>query len=189
MKRYLMAALAVAMLAVALANPAEATECSFDNNGRSVCLSAPAHKAKTAQRHTKRAAHSRHTVTDANGNRGIVTVDTAAGIKIRVAADFAAPIQGVISDLVARGIKPKQIHCYASGGHVHGSRHYSGHACDFDFYKGCMGCSAKWTRSIGDIVARHGLRNGCSFGDCGHIDDGRQLAGRRKHYAARSHRT
>jgi|SRR5581483_920159 len=120
---------------------------------------------------------------DANGNLAIVTVDTAAGIKIRVAADFAEPIKAVIADLVARGIKPKQIHCFASSGHVYGSRHYSGHACDFDFYRGCMGCSAKWTRHVGDIVAAHGLRNGCSFGDCGHIDDGRQLARRHRHLA------
>lgn len=180
----IMAAIAVAMLAVALANPAEAAECRLDNNGRAVCLAVAAQKTKPAERHRKRvAAHRKAAPIDANGN-GIVTVETAAGIPIRVAADFAEPIKAVIADLVARGIKPKQIHCLAHGGHVAGSRHYSGHACDFDFYRGCMGCSAKWTRHIGDIVARHGLRNGCSFGDCGHIDDGRQLARRHRHHYA-----
>ncbi len=123
----------------------------------------------------------------ARGN--LVRVSTAAGIDITVARDFATPIKGVIADLVARGIKPKTIHCYANarrGGHVRGSLHYSGHACDFDFYRGCMGCSAHWTRSVGDIVAAHGLRNGCSFGDCGHIDAGRRFARHKHRHLARS---
>lgn len=139
-------------------------------------------------------ARSRHRhQIDANGN-GLIKVNTAAGISIKVSPAFAPKIQAVISDLVARGIKPKTIHCHATYGHVRGSRHYSGNACDFDFYKGCMGCSEKWTRKVGDIIAAHGLRDGCSFRDCGHIDDGAQLARRsyprgEQQLAARTKRT
>jgi hypothetical protein len=48
------------------------------------------------------------------------------------------------------------------------SRHYSGNACDFD--------QTGWNRTarvmyrVGDLAAKWGLRNGCSFGDCGHVD-------------------
>lgn len=42
---------------------------------------------------------------------GIVTVETAAGIPIRVAASLASRFTGFIADLVANGYKPAHIGC------------------------------------------------------------------------------
>jgi hypothetical protein len=102
-------------------------------------------------------------------SRELVTVPTAAGIDITVAPSSAAKFQGFIRDLVElRGYRPKHIGCFARGGHVTGSRHYSGNACDFD--------QTGWNRTarvmyrIGDLAKKWGLRNGCSFRDCGHVD-------------------
>jgi hypothetical protein len=61
-----------------------------------------------------------------------VTVATAAGIDITISKTMAPKMQAFIEDLVEMGYKPKTIHCYARHGHVRGSRHYSGNACDFD---------------------------------------------------------
>ena len=104
---------------------------------------------------------------------GLETVDTAAGIRILVAPSFAPKIEGFIRDVVARGYHPRQIHCYASGGHVHNSLHYSGHACDFD-QRG-WGLTARPMYHVADLVAKWGLRDGAEFRDWGHIDDGPHL--------------
>ena len=71
---------------------------------------------------------------DANGNpgHGLVTVATAASIDITVSKNMAPKMQAFIADLMEIGYEPKQIHCFARGGHVRRSRHYSGNACDFD---------------------------------------------------------
>lgn len=109
----------------------------------------------------------------------IVTVPTAAGINITVARSAASKFQGLIADLVASGYKPDRIHCFANSGHVRRSYHYSGEACDID--------NRANRRNLGrfrfaEIIAKHGLRDGCSFRyagvpDCGHVDTGsRRLA-------------
>ncbi len=104
---------------------------------------------------------------------GLGTVSTAAGIDITVADDFAPAIQGFISDVVASGYHPHQIHCYATGGHVHGSLHYSGHACDFD--QSGWGRTAKAMYHVAALAAKWGLRDGGEFRDWGHIDNGPHL--------------
>lgn len=110
---------------------------------------------------------------------GLVTVSTAAGIDITVARSAAPKFQGLIADLVAHGYKPDRINCFARGGHVRRSYHYTGEACDID------NRANRRNRSrfqFADIIARHGLRDGCSFNyagvpDCGHVDTGsRRLA-------------
>lgn len=112
-----------------------------------------------------------HELSHASG--GIVTVPTAAGIPITVAAGLAHRFAGFIADLVANGYKPSHIGCYASGGHVPNSRHYSGAACDID-QRG-WGKTAAPMYHVAALAAKHGLRDGCSFGDCGHLDDGQSL--------------
>lgn len=103
----------------------------------------------------------------------LVTVPTAAGINITVAAKLANQFQGFIKDIVDGGYKPHQIHCWAPvGTHVPNSNHYHGGACDFD--------QSGWNRTagpmyhVGATAAKWGLRDGCVFRhpDCGHIDDG-----------------
>src|ERR1700689_4750005 len=63
---------------------------------------------------------------------GLTTVPTVVGIPITVSVAIADRMTSLIADLVAHGYKPHNIGCYASGGHVRYSRHYSGNACDFD---------------------------------------------------------
>jgi len=113
----------------------------------------------------------------------LVTVPTAAGIKITVSKTFAPKITAFIADLAERGYKPKSIHCHARGGHVHGSRHYSGNACDFD--QTGWGKTAKPMYKVADLAKKHGLRDGGSFRDWGHIDDGKPLS----RYASKRGRT
>jgi hypothetical protein len=106
---------------------------------------------------------------DANGNpgRGLVTVATAAGIDITISKTMAPKMQAFIEDLVEMGYKPKTIHCYARHGHVRGSRHYSGNACDFD--QRSWGKTAKMMYHVSVLAKLHGLRDGGSFRDWGHI--------------------
>jgi hypothetical protein len=116
---------------------------------------------------------------------GLVTVKTAAGIDIKVNPSFAPKIVAFIADVVASGYHPKQIHCAAHSGHVHGSRHYSGAACDFD-QRG-WGKTAPAMYHVAALAKKHGLRDGGSFRDWGHIDDGQRLS--RTQYAKRRIRT
>jgi hypothetical protein len=102
---------------------------------------------------------------------GLVTVQTAAGIAITVASSVASQFQGFISDLVAGGYRPRQIHCNARGGHVAHSNHYWGGACDID--QTARGRTASRMYHVADIAAKWGLRDGCTFRDCGHVDAAR----------------
>jgi hypothetical protein len=97
-------------------------------------------------------------------------VPTVAG-SITVAKNLAPRFQALIADFVAHGYHPSHIGCFATGGHVTFSRHYAGAACDFDQHG--WGKTASFMYHAHEIIARHGLRDGCAFRDCGHVDDGR----------------
>lgn len=114
---------------------------------------------------------------------GIVTVE-ASGHKITVAAHLATRWQALIADFAAHGYRPRRVGCYATGGHVPNSWHYSGAACDFD-QRG-WGLTVPFMYRAGEIIRAHGFRDGCSFADCGHVDDG--LPGRGSHSARRAAR-
>lgn len=109
----------------------------------------------------------------ADARPSLVTVPTAAGMQITVAAHLAPRFQGFIGDIVAAGYRPRYIGCYASRGHVTHSRHYAGAACDIA-QRG-WGKTDQFMYHVGAIASRWGLRDGCMFRhpDCGHIDDGR----------------
>lgn len=160
-------------------NPTE--RCSLDNNGRTICMDG----SNAGQSYPSRQSHraSRVAQIDANGNRasGLVTVSTAAG-SITVSPSFAPKIVPFVNAVVARGFRGR-VHCYASGGHVRGSLHYSGQACDFA--QSGWGRTVRPMYRVADLTNQYGLRNGCSFGDCGHIDNGAPLGG--NYYAARRH--
>jgi hypothetical protein len=102
----------------------------------------------------------------------MVTIPTAAG-PITVATHLAGRFQALIADFVAAGYKPRHIGCLAHGGHVPNSRHYAGAACDFD-QRG-WGLTTSFMYHARAIIAKHGFRDGCSFSDCGHVDDGLPL--------------
>jgi hypothetical protein len=123
---------------------------------------------------------------NSGGPAGLVTVATAAGIPITIAGSMAARFQGFIADLVARGYRPRQIHCHANSGHVSRSNHYWGGACDFDQHG--WGRTASAMYHVADLAGRWGLRDGCAFRDCGHIDlpaAGQALAAARPRRQAR----
>jgi len=106
----------------------------------------------------------------APAHAGTVTVPSAAG-PITVAAEVAERFTGFIADVVARGFRG-QVHCLAHGGHIRNSNHYWGGACDFA-QRG-WGLTVRPMYAVRDLAAKWGLRDGCSFRDCGHIDVPRQ---------------
>jgi hypothetical protein len=123
------------------------------------------------RRHYHRHYHS-SMVIKSNPIGPIETIQTAVGIPITVAVSLAEKFKGFIADLKENyGYMPKHIGCYASGGHVTHSRHYVGAACDFD-QRG-WGLTADTMHHVSALAHKYGLRDGCDFGDCGHIDDGR----------------
>jgi hypothetical protein len=139
-------------------------------------------------RYAYRNYHHRHLASragDERGGHGLVHEQTAAG-QITVASDAAGKFKELIAALVAKGFKG-DVHCYASGGHVTHSLHYSGRACDF------AQTGRNRTVSImyhaGSLIKAAGLRDGCSFHDCGHVDTGFAVASRHeRHYAVYAQR-
>lgn len=113
----------------------------------------------------------------------LVTVHSAAG-SITVNAAHASQFVGAIADLVAAGFRGP-VHCYARSGHVRHSLHYTGEACDFaQTGRNRVAAGAGIMFHAHAILARWGLRDGCTFHDCGHADTGRTYAAlTRTHYA------
>jgi len=120
-----------------------------------------------------------HYASHGQSSGGVRTVSTAAG-PITVASSLAGRFQALIADFAAHGYKPRHIGCFAHGGHVPNSRHYAGAACDFDQHG--WGKTVSFMYHAHAIIARHGLNDGCSFNDCGHVDDGHRVR-----YAQRWH--
>lgn len=114
---------------------------------------------------------------------GLVTVETAAGIAITVAAQLAPRFQALVADFVAAGYRPRHIGCFARGGHVPNSRHYAGAACDFDQRGWGQTVAFMYTARAHEIIVAHGFRDGREFHDQGHVDDGASR------YARRSYRS
>ncbi len=137
------------------------------------------HRHTTAHVHHRGVAHA--ALPSGGEGWGVVTVSTAAG-PITVASHLAGRFQALIADFVAAGYKPRSIGCAAHGGHVANSRHYHGAACDFD-QRG-WGKTTNFMYNARAIIARHGFRDGCSFNDCGHVDDGQSTHA--THYAHRA---
>jgi hypothetical protein len=140
---------------------AASVQCTSDNSGHAAC--------PEAEKRTESVAG----VVDANGTPArLVTVPTAAGIDITVASSFAPAIQGFIADAVAAGYKPRRIKCYSlSRAHVRHSLHKVGEACDFNQHG--WNKTDRFMYRVRKLAAKWGLRDGCSFRDCGHIDVGR----------------
>jgi hypothetical protein len=120
--------------------------------------------------------------TASRAGAGVVTIETATN-PITVAASVAGPMRDLIGDLVAHGFRG-HVDCLASG-HMPGSLHHSGEACDFaQLSRNAVAPGAGIMYHASDIIAAHGLRDGCSFHDCGHVDSGR-MAGRMSNAYAR----
>jgi len=111
----------------------------------------------------------------------LVTIATAAN-PITVARSAAERFRSLIADLVGKGFRGR-IYCYAASGHIPGSLHHTGEACDF--------AQTGWDRTVAimyrstGLIASHGLRDGCTFRgrrDCGHVDTGRVRYARPVHH-------
>jgi hypothetical protein len=111
---------------------------------------------------------------------GVVTVQTAAN-PITVSAGIASSMRALIADLVAHGYRGN-VTCQASG-HMPHSLHHTGEACDFaQLSRNRVAAGAGIMYHARSIIAAHGLRDGCSFHDCGHVDDGRMSFRARAQY-------
>jgi hypothetical protein len=111
---------------------------------------------------------------------GVVTVQTAAG-PITVASGIADQMRALIADLVAHGYRG-HVTCLASG-HMPHSLHHTGEACDFaQLSRNRVAAGAGIMYHAHAIIAAHGLRDGCSFHDCGHVDSGRMSFHARAQY-------
>jgi hypothetical protein len=139
-----------------------------DNDGRCTTPEATAPTpVKISSQHSK---ISKRKPVDANGNRAMVTVQTAYGFNITVHPAYASKFQRFFALLKERGYHvPVSItKCWAPRGtHVAGSNHYIGAACDIQtgWNRG-----PKFVYHMSDIVKQSGLYDGCSFHDCGHVE-------------------
>jgi hypothetical protein len=152
----------------------------------SATVKADAHARRHHHRyhHFARSSHSRSAhEDDQHSGFSLVTVHSAAG-PITVNAAHASQFIGAIADLVAAGFRGP-VHCYARGGHVRHSLHYTGEACDFaQLGRNRVASGARVMYHAHAILAHWGLRDGCTFHDCGHADTGRTFAAlSRRHYA------
>ena len=84
---------------------------------------------------------------------------------------MAAKFQGFFQDLVDKVYRPRYVGCYARGGHMPNSMHYTGEACDVD--QKARNRTAGPMYHVSEIARKWGLTDGCSFRDCGHISNGR----------------
>lgn len=101
-----------------------------------------------------------------------------------MAADAAPRFVSLIADLVAHGFHG-YVNCAASG-HMPRSLHHSGRACDFaQLARNHVAAGAGIMYHAHDIIARHGLRDGCSFHDCGHVDTGTPIPVGYRHHERR----
>jgi len=168
---------ALATLGVLIVFPVEARQNnvsqSCDNNGRCTTLNVTAlTSSKTPNlrgRHIGTSEHNPHRVVDANGNSIMVTVQTAYGFNITVHPAYASKFLKFYALLKEHGYKVDAHinRCFARGGHVPGSNHYIGAACDNQ---------TGWNKApaymyhVGDLIRQVGLYDGCRFGDCGHVE-------------------
>jgi hypothetical protein len=78
---------------------------------------------------------------------------------------------GFINQLESEGRPIRFLGCFSRWGHVHHSLHHTGNACDIEQTGWGRTSYARMYR-IRWMAHRWGLRDGCEFGDCGHIDTG-----------------
>lgn len=159
-------------------------------------------------RHYRHHSHhyQHHQHYDANGNSAYAKVHTIRGLTATVAASAREKFQGFIDAVEAlpelgvgyfvdavkvRGNEITDIGCLSSG-HMPGSKHHTGRACDFGQLRRNV-TTDKFMYHVASIAHEHGLIDGCEWGrkrgerytgpDCGHIE----VPGETKTYSANNH--
>jgi len=129
--------------------------------------------AEAKHRHKHKHHHYAHTkihrTVDKSPPWNMVKVRTVQGLYLTVHPAYAHKFLKFFELLAQNNIKvPKDmVGCYSRAGHVPGSNHYIGAACDIQ---------TGWNRTIPAMyhaskwIRQAGLYDGCSFGDCGHIE-------------------
>jgi hypothetical protein len=192
-------AIALAVLSIAFATPVSASYIP-DNNGRHLFVQdhvrtqtvrhvhhyrpvAKASKHRAKPRHmdktepdpgvARAAHHHRKVAKDTSKGKSppwnMVKVRTVQGFYLTVHPAYAHKFLKLFALLQEKGINvPRDmVGCYSRSGHVGGSNHYIGAACDIQ---------SSWNKTIPfmyharDIIRQAGLYDGCSFGDCGHVE-------------------
>ncbi len=147
-----------------------------------------------------------HAKVDANGNRLFALVRTASGETAEVIASARAQFQGFINAIeqdrrepetgvLERGNRISDIGC-RSRGHMPGSKHHWGGACDFSQRR--RNVTQSFMYRVSAIAARFGLVDGCEWSrkrgerytgpDCGHIEvPGPNIARRNESYRMAAH--
>ncbi len=104
----------------------------------------------------------------------MIKVKTVQGFYLTVHPAYAHKFLRLFEILAQNNINiPKEmVGCYSRRGHKPGSNHYIGAACDIQ---------TAWNKTIpemyhaGKWIKQAGLYDGCSFGDCGHVEAVRGL--------------
>ena len=101
----------------------------------------------------------------------LIVAHTKLGHVYKVNQAHAKQFIGFVNDLENHYGSIRHIGCYARWGHVHLSQHHVGNACDIE-QSGWGRTSYRAMYRIAGLAHKWGLRDGCSFGDCGHVDAG-----------------
>lgn len=127
--------------------------------------SAPSIKTYTPERQAE--AQSR-----VGCRNGTVREVTAYGIGVCVDPRFASRFLAFFAALKASGARVTSIVCQAYG-HVPGSNHIGGGACDVN--QTAKNRTIQAMHHAGGMIRAAGLYDGCSFRDCGHVEAMRGL--------------
>lgn len=163
------------------------------------------HYKKRYASHSKRSKKHRHDDMDANGNALYATITTAKGLTATVIATAKEKFQGFINDVekdfvnpeppfnVIKGNRITGIACKSSG-HMPGSKHHWGGACDIGNQLRRNVVLDKFMYHVTEIAHKWGLTDGCTWGrqrrerftgpDCGHIE----VPGSNSRYANQTYR-
>lgn len=145
-----------------------------DNNGKFV-WGAESPTPRSVHRHHSRSVYKKTSKRSVAKSKvksppwNMVRVKTVQGFYLTVHPAYAHKFLKLFAILEENGVKiPKgMVGCWAGRGHVSGSNHYLGAACDIQ---------TGWNRTIapmyhaGKWIRQAGLYDGCSFGDCGHVE-------------------
>lgn len=167
------AAAAMAALSMLIAFQAEAEQDHRQNNVLPACNNdgrcTTGTTSDVRERTIRTSERKPHRVVDANGNSMMVTVKTAYGFNITVHPAYASKFLKFYALLKESGYKvdARINKCFSRGGHVSGSNHYIGAACDNQYG---WNKAPAYMYHVGDLIRRAGLYDGCRFGDCGHVE-------------------